>query len=127
MPKKKKETDVQINGTQDEAPSAVPEAPVETPPEPPPNGEKKRPAAAWTFPAVAGVTVDVALWPSTIKLQSGEEIVVYNATITRSYKDASGQWQKGGSFRISEIPVLVHALLRAHAFGLDAREMNCPI
>jgi len=33
----------------------------------------------------------------------------------------------GGSYRISEIPVLVHALEKAHAFGLDAREQNCPL
>jgi len=90
------------------------------------NGQR-RPVASWKFPVAAGVTVEVALWPHSITLQSGETIEVFNATVTRSYKDASGQWQKGGSYRVSEIPVLIHALLRAHGYALDAREQNCPI
>ena len=73
-----------------------------------------------------GVTIEVALWPHAITLQSGETIEVHNATITRSYRDAQGHWQRGGSFRVAEIPVLIHALLRAHGHALDSREQNCP-
>lgn len=147
MPRKKKESNVMTEGTNEnlnepatgtallEPPAEpVPMAiPVEsaTPVTPAPtqtatNGQR-RPAASWKFPAAAGVTIEVALWPHTITLQSGETIEVYNATITRSYKDASGQWLKGGSFRISELPVLRHAIEVAHAHALNAREMNCPI
>lgn len=90
------------------------------------NGQR-RPAASWKFPAAAGVTIEVALWPHTITLQSGESIEVYNATITRSYKDAQGNWQKGGSFRVAELMVLRHAIEVAHAHALNARELNCPI
>lgn len=111
---------------------AVIEPPPPPPTEPPPPAQPqvngtRRPVASWKFPAAGGVTVEVALWPHTLTLQSGETIEVFNATVTRSYKDAQGQWQRGGSFRVAEIPVLVHALLRAHGYALDAREQNCPI
>jgi hypothetical protein len=139
MARKKKETTMDTN----DAPAALPAEPLngtavaEPPPPPPaeplpavlapPPGGARRPAASWKYPAAGGVTVEVALWPHTVTLQSGETIEVFNATVSRSYKDAQGQWQKGGSFRVAEIPVLVHALLRAHGFALDAREQNCPI
>lgn len=90
------------------------------------NGEKPKPRMSWQFPAAAGVNIEVALWPSAIKLQNGAEIEVLYATITRTYRDPQGQWQKGGGFRIAEIPVLIHALLRAHGFGLDSKEMTVP-
>ena len=77
--------------------------------------------------AAAGVMVEVALWPHTITLHNGDTLEVLNATICRTYKDAGGQWRAGGSFRISEIPVLVHALMRAHGFALDQRELTCPL
>src|SRR5687768_14769777 len=127
MARKKKETDMQqttdvLDGamavTVDvPAPVEVPpqQAPVmERPPDPPPqNGNgTRRPAANWRYPAAGGVTIEVALWPHTITLQSGEQIEVLNATITRNYKDQAGQWCRGGSFRVPEIPVLVHALMR---------------
>ncbi len=139
MARKKKETTMDSN----DAPAALPAEPlngtaVAEPPPPlpaeppsgvsaPPTSGARRPVASWKYPAAGGVTVEVALWPHTVTLQSGETIEVYNATITRSYRDAHGQWQKGGSLRIAEIPVLIHALLRAHGFALDAREQNCPI
>lgn len=90
------------------------------------NGEKRKPTTSWKFPAAAGVNIEVTLWPHTIKLQNGAEIEVQNATITRSYRDPQGQWKEGGSFRIAEIPVLIHALLKAHGFAMDHREMAPP-
>ena len=147
MPRKKKEAMMESNGTHEtlaepatatallEPPAepvsmAIPvesASPVTPAPTQPATSGQRRPAASWKFPAAAGVTIEVALWPHTITLQSGETIEVYNATITRSYKDASGQWLKGGSFRISELPVLRHAIEVAHSYALNAREMNCPI
>jgi hypothetical protein len=139
MAKKKKETTMDTNGTPQTLPVELQAATVVIEPpqplaEPPPSSAvspqtngTRRPAASWKYPAAAGVTVEVALWPHTVTLQSGETIEVFNATVTRSYRDQQGQWQRGGSFRIAEIPVLIHALLRAHGFALDAREQNCPI
>jgi hypothetical protein len=113
-----------------EAPPEQPHAavPAETMTEPstPANGAR-RPLASWKYPAASGVTVEVALWPHTIRLQDGSEIEVYNATVARSYRDQNNQWQKGGSFRVAELPVLVHALQSAFGFAMNQREMNCPL
>src|SRR5437764_3254710 len=66
---------------------AEPVAPAPAPEANGNGGAARRPAASWRYPAAAGVTVEVALWPHKITLQSGEEIEVFNATVTRSYKD----------------------------------------
>lgn len=87
---------------------------------------KCRATASWKFPTAIGVNIEVALWPHTIKLQNGLEIEVLNATIIRSYRDQQGQWKEGGSFRIAEFPVLLHALVKAHAFAINHREMTTP-
>jgi len=113
-----------------EAPADQPAVPEATPVVEAPLRPTARSAVRWrrgSFPAAAGVSLEVSLWPHTIKLQDGTEIEVYNATVTRNYRDVNGQWCKGGSYRISELPVLIHALQKAHAFGLDAREQSCPI
>jgi hypothetical protein len=145
MPRKKKETTLMTDDNHDnlnepQTATALVEPPAEPEPLPvaipvqmptatsqPVGNGQRRPAASWKFPAAAGVTIEVALWPHTITLSSGETIEVYNATLTRSYKDAQGNWQKGGSFRVSELMVLRHAIEVAHAHALNAREMNCPI
>src|SRR4051812_35420842 len=57
------------------AQQAQPPAPVNG------NGSTRRPAVSWKYPAAAGVTIEVALWPNTITLGSGEQIEVFNTTI----------------------------------------------
>ncbi len=125
MARKKTELAEPTPVTTQEAPS--PEPAPEMAPAQNGNGEKRKVAVRWKYPAAAGVTIEVALWPHTIKLTDGSEIEVHNATITRSYRDQQGEWKTGGSFRAAEIPVLIHALMRAHGFAMDSRELTCPL
>ena len=102
---------------------APPAAPTDQPAEPPPPAttpapEKKRPTTSWRYPTDRTTTVEVAVWPMTIVVD-GRDVEVYSVTIQRSYKDQGGSWQKNGSYRGHDIPVLIHALLKAHAFILD--------
>lgn len=104
MPRKKTEVILVPNGeapTDAVSPVAVEPASV---PESAPPREPRRPAASWKYPAASGVTIEVALWPHTITLQNGETIEVYNATVTRNYRDERGEWHKGGSFRVGGSP-----------------------
>jgi hypothetical protein len=140
MARKKKTDDADGNGI-----AATEEAPRATLAEVPPSDLPKEarleeaaprpadvkggglPPMSWKYPAAAGVTVEVSLRPLAVTLQDGSMIEVYTVSIARASKDASGQWRAGGTFRIAELPVLVHALLRAHGYALDSREMNCPL
>jgi hypothetical protein len=88
------------------------------------NGEKKRPVIAFRYPTDRSTTIEAAVWPSLITLQGGEQVQVYSVTVQRSYKDQAGNWQKNGSYRGHDLPVLLHALERAHAWILDQRELN---
>ncbi len=115
-----------VAATPESAPAAVQQTPTESTPVGDDNGQK-RPLLSWKFPAPAGVTIEVVLWPAEITLASGEKMEVYQANIIRRYKDTTGAWQTGGSFRIAELPILLHAITRAHAWALDARELSCPI
>ena len=40
------------------------------------------------------------------------------------YKDKEGNWQKGGSYRIHDLPVLAYLIQKAHTFALDRREQQ---
>jgi len=91
------------------------------------NGRK--PFASWRYPVDKTTNVQVALWPNTIRLPSGEEIEVLSMTISRSYKDKNGEWVNSRtqfSFRIHELPVLQHAIAKAYACALDARQQDTP-
>jgi hypothetical protein len=106
---------------------APPGAPTTYPSEPPPgtgNRDKRKPAVSFKYPTDRTTTIEVAVWPNQITLQSGEQVQVYAVTIQRSYLDREGEWQKNGSYRGHELPVLMHALTRAHAWILDQRELN---
>src|SRR4051812_5421922 len=100
--KQQKEDVVEQNGTLESAPPAIeprqepspttpataPATPAtELPPRPNGNGAR-RPVASWKYPAALGVNIEVALWPHSITLQSGDTLEVFNATVTRNYKDA---------------------------------------
>ncbi len=95
----------------------------------PSNGNGRRPAASWRYPVDRGTNVQVALWPNTIQLASGEEIEVLSLTISRSYKDKNGEWVNARtqfSFRVHELPVLQHAIAKAYGYAMDARQQDSP-
>lgn len=103
--------------------SASDEAPTQS------NGNGRRPLASWRFPVDRGTNLQVALWPNTITLASGEEIEVLSMTISRSYKDKNGEWVNARtqfSFRVHELPVLQHAIEKAYGFAMDQRQQDSP-
>ncbi len=42
-------------------------------------------------------------------------------TVQRSYRDQTGTWAKGGSWRTHDLPVLTFLIAKAHADELDRR------
>lgn len=52
--------------------------------------------------------------------QYGETALYYTVKVSRSYRDAQGQWQYTSSFYKSHLPQLIHACQRALAFVEDA-------
>jgi hypothetical protein len=112
-----------VAGTQP-PPDATTTSPSEVPPAGNGNGEKKKPVISWRYPTDRTTTIEVAVWPNMITLQSGEQVQVYSVTVQRSYKDQTGNWCKNGSYRGHDLPVLLHALQKAHTWILDQRDLN---
>jgi hypothetical protein len=115
-------TDVPIAHPAEPAANGVPNG------EAPANGEKRKPVVSWRFPTDGTTNVQVALWPGEITLRSGEKVEVLTLTIQRSYLDTRvNEWVNGSkSFRVHDLPVLIHALQKAHAYALDRREQEVP-
>lgn len=113
-----------------EPPPGDPQAPAgsaPSPAEPAPGGDggdRKKPIARFRYPTDRSTTIEVAVWENQIATQDGTLLPVHGVTIQRSYKDGEGHWQRGGSYRAHDLPALLHALQRAHAWMLDQREMN---
>ena len=51
-----------------------------------------------------------------------------NREVAEPAKNAQGEYVENRSFRVHDLPVVAHALMRAFAFAMDEREMNgsCP-
>lgn len=79
----------------------------------------KRPAASFKY-GVAGGIIEAAVWTKEMKSDSGNDFLVYNVQVSRSYKDDNG-WQSTNSVRGSDVPVLIHALQKAYDFILEDR------
>jgi len=61
--------------------------------------------------------VVAAVWENEITLK-GRTVTVLKATISRRYRDTSGQWKSTGSFGRNEIPLAIHCLQQAFEFIL---------
>lgn len=142
MPRKKKETDVPDNRN-GEATAVAAELPVAIPVDVPiqaapvaeetavvtgrlaPSGQQgsgpKRPVASFRTNSDRGTSLEVSVWSNTHKAADGTEFEQLSVTVQRSYKDANGQWCRGGSYRIHDLPILLFLLQKAYTMALDRR------
>jgi len=126
MPRKKKADDANEQGNP--TPATGEQQEVATAPVPPPeanghhpNGEvKRRPAASFAAMTDRTTRIEVACWANQVKTQGGE-YTQFSLTVSRSWKDSDGQWHQGGSFRVHDVPVLLHLVQSAYAYCLNQR------
>lgn len=106
-------------------------SPAEAPPEAattaPPNGdEKRKPIVSYRINSDRTTSIELAIWSNTYRNQANEEYEQLSITVSRNYKTDDG-WQKGGSWRVHDVPVLMFLLSKAHAFALDRRTTDSTI
>jgi hypothetical protein len=86
--------------------------------------EKKRPIMNFgPFPTDRNTSIESSIWCNEIEA-GGKKVKTYNVTIQRSYRDGQGQWAKNQTYRVHDLPVVIHALQRAHAWILDNKESS---
>lgn len=88
---------------------------------PPPKEEAKRPVISFgPFPTDRSTSIEVAVWENEIE---GEErtFTTYNVTLKRSYRDEKGVWHPNQNFRPHDLPVVLHAMAKAHGWILDKK------
>lgn len=56
---------------------------------------------------IAGVSASI--WENNIDVK-GKTVSIQKATVQRSYKNKSGEWQNSNSFSRSELPIVLHCL-----------------
>jgi hypothetical protein len=81
--------------------------------------EKTKPEAKFWF---QGVTATV--WCNTNKDAKGNEFVVRNVNLSRSYKDKDGNWQNTDSIKGSDLPKAILALQKAYEHCLTAKNQK---
>ena len=126
MSRKKKETDVQLNGTPDDTTTAVAETPHPEVPPPPANNhgpEKPQPLVSYRLSSDQTTSIELAVWSHSYKNQQGEDYEQLSMTVQRSYKDMQGVWQNQArpSWRTHDLPVLLFLLQKAHSFAMNRR------
>ena len=65
---------------------------------------------------VAGQVV-AAIWQNEITV-NGQEVTILKASVSRRYRDASGEWKSTGSLGRNEIPLAIYCLQKAFEFIL---------
>ena len=83
-------------------------------PETPVNGEAKRstrPPEVKFGPYAGGI--GVAVWLNTIETADGRREMRSITIAPRRYRDKTGEWKDSGSFRPSDIPILLVGLQKA--------------
>ena len=70
--------------------------------------EKTKPIAKFAAGAVSA-----ALWENEITLNSGKTANILKASVSRSYKDNSGNWRTTQTFTRNEIPLAIYCLQKA--------------
>jgi hypothetical protein len=93
-------------------------------PTPPPEEPKTRPIMNFgPYPSDRNTSIEAAIWQNEIDVESGT-ITTYNVTIKRSYRDESGTWKPNQNYRPHDLPILSHALQKAHSFILEKKNPN---
>lgn len=59
--------------------------------------------------------VKATVWPRD-RMSNGQSYTAYNVVLDRTYKDATGQFQRTGSLDLNSIPKAILALKKAYEF-----------
>lgn len=136
MTRKKKETDVQTNGTA-EPQAAVAEIPMAEPvvPPPPPDTHPDAPkpvnigqvVRVFSYPVKEDTKVQAIVYEKVVKGRDGRTFNVHEVTVRRIWTNQNGDEKTFFNFRGSELYALAHAIERAERYILDLREeTECP-
>ena len=85
--------------------------------------EKRKPLVSWRLMSDRWTSIELAVWSNVFQGPNGE-FEQLSCTVARTYKVPNGQWCKGGSWRIHDIPIMQFLLAKAHAFALDRRAIT---
>ena len=85
------------------------------------NGEKRKPTVSYRLMSDRTTSIEAAVWSNEMQNGDGEKWTQHSVTLSRSYKDQNGQWCKGGSYRIHDLPIVLFLLQKCHAFALTLR------
>jgi hypothetical protein len=121
MSSRRKRGDPSPNG---EAATAVLDPPAaETVPEPPadPPADRPRPVISFAAPSDRTTRLEVAVWPRVVTVSDAEQYTVYSLTLTRSWRDADGNWADNRSYRPHDVPVLLYLVEQAYEWCLARR------
>lgn len=135
MARRKKETDMSDQNVAEPVMAIPVETPVEGPIieaietpvttarfTPPVNGTNgRKPEVTYRCSVDKGTSIECSVWANQMQNGSGETWTQYSITIKRSYKDQTGTWVNGGSYRAHDLPVLQFLLTKAHAYCLNMR------
>ena len=86
-----------------------------------PEAAKVRPVMNFgPYPSDRSTSIEVAIWQNEIEVES-KAITTYNVTIKRSYRDEFGTWKPNQNYRPHDLPILMHALAKAHDWILEKK------
>jgi hypothetical protein len=120
MTRKKKENDVETNGTPVNGTAAAETLPDQAAPDAAP---VNRPVfKIGPIPTDKDNSVEAAVWGRLVQTRDGREFTVYSVTVQANWRDSDGTWKKSTSYRGSQIYALVYCLQRASEWILDQRD-----
>ena len=91
------------------------------PTKPAPKEEAKRPVMSFgPYPSDRSTSIEVAVWENEIEGEGGN-FTTYNVTLKRSYRTEGGDWKPNQNFRPHDLPIVLHALQKAHGWILDKK------
>lgn len=92
--------------------------------------EKRRPVQSFRCFSDGTTCIEVAIWGREVE-HTGGSFTQYSLTISRTWRDPNGTWHDSGkddngnarlvSFRVHDLPILIHLIQKAHAWQIDQR------
>src|SRR5689334_21528143 len=92
-----------------------------------PSGEPKPHRPAFTVGPIATSkdhAVTACVWENDATAADGQTFKVHNVSVESRYRDQTGEWKSGKSFRGSQLHVLLYCLQKCADFIFAARDPN---
>jgi hypothetical protein len=130
MARKKMEmpTEVVPPGGPEPVQANAPAAPVgdsngkvtEKPAERPPHGARRRPDVSYKVFSDRTTVLEIAVWETAVEYD-GRQGVQHSILLSRSYKNAEGQWVSNHAYRAHDLPLVRFLLDKAHCWCAERR------